>query len=204
MNYIYDIYVNFQKQYYDFYEWNKKDQITHIKRIPVFKINEYSFKNIIRNETKIDLQFVELLKDKTDIFNTKNKITACLFTDGKDIVAAQLNKDGNVIKKSSLLLDEEYDILRGIDTMPAKNLNIQKVQSFKKSFLTRNEIARNRYILRNISKMDDKKILYLYFECFNKEETNRNKVENKIKQEIIKNNDKVCSISYNFLKLIYS
>lgn len=204
MNYIYDIYVNFQKYYYDFYEWNKKDQITHIKRIPLFKTNEYNFKNIIRNETKIDLHFLEIIKDKTDIFNTKNRITACLFTDGKDIVAVQLNNNGNIIKKSSLLLDEEYDILRSTESFPVKSLNIQKIQSSKKSFLTRNEIDRNRYILRNISKMDDKKILYLYFECYNKEENDRKKVESKLKQEILKNNDKVCSVSYNFLKLIYN
>lgn len=31
MNYIYDIYLNFNEVAYDFFEWNKNDKITHIK-----------------------------------------------------------------------------------------------------------------------------------------------------------------------------
>ena len=39
MNYIYDIYLNLNKNLYDFYEWNKSDNIIHIKKIIDFLTN---------------------------------------------------------------------------------------------------------------------------------------------------------------------
>ena len=50
MNYIYDILLNFQNEYYDFFEWNTNDQITHIKKIPIIKVsneggNYYEYDN---------------------------------------------------------------------------------------------------------------------------------------------------------------
>ena len=37
MKNVYDILVNFKKRAYEFYEWNKEDDIEHIKVIPSFK-----------------------------------------------------------------------------------------------------------------------------------------------------------------------
>ena len=34
MKNVYDIVVNYKKQAYEFYEWDKSDNITHIKVIP--------------------------------------------------------------------------------------------------------------------------------------------------------------------------
>lgn len=204
MNYIYDIYVNFQKYCYDFYEWNRNDNIIHIKKIPVFKISEPVFRNIIKNENKIDLQFLESIKNKTELFNFKYKITACLLTDGKDIIAVQSNQNGIIIKKSFLLLEEEFDILKSIENIPTITFIIERIKVGNAHFITRNERERNKYILRNISNMEDSKLFYLYYECFNTKENNRKYVEDKMKYEILKNNEKVCSISYNFLKLIYT
>ena len=45
MNYIYDIYLNFNKELYDFFDWNKSDKLTHIKMIPIFKVNEETIKS---------------------------------------------------------------------------------------------------------------------------------------------------------------
>ena len=46
MNYIYDILLNFQKEFYDFYEWNPDDEIIHIRKIPLFYINNNDFYTI--------------------------------------------------------------------------------------------------------------------------------------------------------------
>ena len=40
MNYIYDVVLNLQKEYYDFYEWNQNDNIFHMRKIPIIKINK--------------------------------------------------------------------------------------------------------------------------------------------------------------------
>ena len=36
MNYIYDIVLNFNKEYYNFFEWNKRDNIVNVKKIPLY------------------------------------------------------------------------------------------------------------------------------------------------------------------------
>ena len=33
MNYIYDIVLNFNKDYYEFYEWKKSDKVINVKKI---------------------------------------------------------------------------------------------------------------------------------------------------------------------------
>jgi hypothetical protein len=54
MNYIYDIYLNFNNQLYDFFDWNKSDKLTHIKMIPIFKVNEETIRSFISNIIKLD------------------------------------------------------------------------------------------------------------------------------------------------------
>ena len=204
MNYIYDIHANFQDICYDFYEWNKNDKIIRIKKIPIFIIDHYTLKLIIRDEMKIDLQFLTQIKDKTIIYNCKNKITACLFTDSKDVVAVKINIIGNIIRKSSLLPEEELDILEAVSPIDIYTIKFEHIQILKKHLLTRYERERKKFILRNIFKIEDNKLFYLYFECFNLEESNRTVVEQHLKKEINSNNNRICSISYNFLKLIYA
>ena len=48
MNYIYDIYLNLNETLYDFFDWNKNDKLTHIKKIPVFKVSEENFKELFK------------------------------------------------------------------------------------------------------------------------------------------------------------
>ena len=54
MEYIYDIVLNFQKTYYDFYEWNRADKIINIKKIPIYKIDVNDYLNIKKNEVTIN------------------------------------------------------------------------------------------------------------------------------------------------------
>ena len=54
MNYIYDVITNFFEDYYDFFEWDKKDNFTHFKKIPIIKINNKDYNIIQTNNIKID------------------------------------------------------------------------------------------------------------------------------------------------------
>ena len=55
MNYIYDILLNFNDIYYDFYEWNISDNIEHIRKIPLFKISIKDMITIKNNYIKLIL-----------------------------------------------------------------------------------------------------------------------------------------------------
>lgn len=181
MNYIYDILLNFNKEIYDFYEWNKIDKITHIKKIPIFRIKGRNLKEIINNNIMFNKEFLDKIKNKTEIFSHKNKIIkyAFLLTDSKSIIAININ---NNILYSKLLLEEEMDSL--IIASKLKEINIEyKIKSKKIVILkTRKEIALEKNILKEINKNNIEELKYIYFEYFNKR-CNDIKI---IKKELIK------------------
>ena len=68
-------------------------------------------------------------------------------------------------------------------------------------FKTRKEISINHLFFDELKCMDDEKLKYLYFECFNERENDVEKIINRINDEIINNFDSIYSKIYNFLKL---
>ena len=110
MNFIYDVVLNFNKNYYEFYEWDKKDNILSIKKIPIFIVNNDNFKIIKFDRVTLDKDFVNLIKDKTYTYNKSKIGNTCLISNGKEVFGILLNDDGLVIKKSSLLFDEEEEV----------------------------------------------------------------------------------------------
>ncbi len=202
MTFVYDIYVNFQTIYYDFYEWNKKDKIMHIKKIPIFEVKNDVFQKMIIHENKIDETSFELIKNKTEIFKKKRKISAVLFTNNQDIIAVLLNSSGKIIKKSCLLLEEESMILRNVHKIDFLPLTLIELGKNEPILATRTEIERKKFLLENFSQMKENEIIYLYFECFGEVKKEKEEMEKELKREINSNNEKISTISYNFLKLI--
>lgn len=202
MTFVYDIYVNFQNVCYDFYEWNKKDKIMHIKKIPIFEIPEEIFAKVIANENRIDETSLELILNKTEVFKKKKKITAMLLTNRKDIIAVLLNNNGKIIKKSFLLLDEENSILRNIHKIDFLPLSLLELEKKKAILATRYELEREKFLLENFSHMKEQELIYLYFECFGEIQKDKKIIERELRREILSGNEKISSISYHFLKLI--
>ncbi len=185
MNYIYDILVNFnEKEVYDFYEWEKTDNIEHLRRIPIFKVNTSTLKDFKKNRVKISNDFLLRLKNKTEIFC--NKLIqfieyASIFTDGSDLVVTEFSKEGEQILKSSMLLDEALDALDESDFMNETSIEYEVIEKLNyDEFKTRNERKIFDYIKKELnilikSKNYDK-LKYLYFEWYNKKEKNINKI----------------------------
>lgn len=202
MNYIYDIYANLNDKYYDIYEWLKKDTIIHIKKIPVFKITNNDLINIIKNDIKLNIEFFNLVKNKTEFFNLKKKLNLCIFTDSKDNILVQISDDGNIIQKSDIHFTDK---IASFDTLKKINLFSLDYHIRKKiplQLYDRNEQERKNYLLKKINLLDQNKLAYLYFECFNQKQTNEEFIKKRIKNEILQNNEKICSTINNFLKLI--
>ncbi len=202
MTFVYDVYVNFQTVCYDFFEWNKQDKITHIKRIPIFQIQENIFQKLIVHDYQIDKKTQEILRGKTEIYRGKKKLTAALFTDNKDILAVLLDKNGNIIKKSFLLLEEEKTILKSIRKIDFLNIAVTELEKRVLPLETRHEQERKAYLLKEFLELEDSQLLYLYFECFGKTNSNRKWMQEKLTEQVLMGNEEVSNISYHFLKLI--
>ena len=188
MDYIYDIVLNFQDEYYDFYEWKQEDKTKNIKKILLYIINNKSYLTLKYNDVIIDRKS---LPKKDKIF---------LITNGMEAMGILINEEGKVIKKSGLLIDELTDITNNIKKQKKVKIFFKEVIKKKISYESRVSKERKKYInnfLSNIDKEKDKYLLkYLYHEIYNKEEENINKIYNELYE--LKNTN--TFILYNSIK----
>lgn len=203
MTYIYDILLNFKDELYDFYDWNKIDNIIHIRKIPIFKIDTKDLINIKNNNIIIDEKILEQIKNKAEIFTPKNiKKMEYMFllSDGKYVLGAL--KQGRKIKKSSLLIDEEMDILEEIDNLDYIKIEYKIInKEYNDELKTRKQKETEKFIKKELNKIkkEDDKLKYLYYECFNEKEENIEKIIYKITENI--SNLDINKKLYNFFKL---
>ena len=211
MIYIYDILLNFSddSRLLEFYEWDKKDGLTHIKKIPLFKISSIDMENIIHSKFKVDNEFLEKINNKTMIYKSKKNMKyAALFCDLNRAVAVEFYKDGRSICKSSLLLDEEEDVCDECHLFDDFHFNYKVIEkSSDNLFLTRNELFKKRYLLKEMECLyKDKyfeKFNYLYEEVFGRDENNTHDRYKIIIDDITNNYNEKYNNLYEIVRLSY-
>lgn len=190
MDYIYDIVLNFQSNYYDFYEWRTTDKIINIKKILVYTVNNEDYLNLKYNDVTLDKS---LLPKQTKMF---------LITNGGEVMGLLLDNTGKIIKRSSLLFDESDEVLEEKENIKPLPLKYQK-NHFKTHIQTsRLMIEKTKFLenfFSNINLIKDEYLLkYIYYEIYNTEENNINKVYQKLRKLIT--ND--INILYNSIKKV--
>ena len=200
MNYIYDIYLNFNKDLYDFFDWNKNDKLTHIKMIPVFKTTEDNIKTIINHNIELKKNDLINILNKTIIWNKSEKYkNYVLFCDENNVIAVEFDENGKSINKSSLLVSEELEILETTYKLRIKNIDFKILNNQKNITKTRKQIKDENFIKDELKNFDKEKLNYIYFECFGKQEKNKNVIINKLLN--LSRNSKTYNNLYNILKL---
>lgn len=209
MTYIYDIVLNFNNDFYDFFEWNKDDEIYHIKRIYLMKINTKTYNDFINKKIQIMGDFLLNIFHKCEYFDNrevKEIPYALLVTDSYRVMGIMLDGNGNIIKYSSLLLDEEEDILNISTHLGIVKLNYQIKGDINTDSLTRFERKLIKYIKKDltISYKDNNlsKLKYLYYEYFSKDCDDINKIYQDLVNELNNINDKHYNL-YHLIKLSY-
>ena len=86
MDYIYDIVLNYQNNYYEFYEWKTTDKIINIKKIVVYMVNNEDYLNLKYNNVILDRK---LLPKQIKMF---------LVTNGIEVMGLLLDLEGRIIK----------------------------------------------------------------------------------------------------------
>ena len=158
MNYIYDIVLNFNKEYYSFYEWNRKDNI------------------------------INVIRDKTYTYTRSKLGPSLLISNEKEVIAIMFNENGDLIKRSSLTLDEEEEVLDEIVNNEIYNIPIIKHTKVNNDNVTRSIREKRDFLLKYISnEKNDINLKYLYYDYFEKDEDNIKDIKDKLIKEI-KNN----------------
>ena len=189
MSYIYDIILNLNNEFIEFYEWDKSDYLTHIRKIPIYKISNIS-KIKIGNKIN-NYKFIESIKNKTYVFGKNNRDYLVLLCNEEKVLAISLNNKGYIKEISDLLIDEEDYILESYNKYPFAKLDIIDNTKVYNYFFTRKEREKIKNVKKQIKKSKSNVLNYLCYELNIKEINDEEK--NKKYQEM-----------YNFFNLIHN
>ena len=189
MNYMYDILLNFtsSKKVYEFFEWESTDVIINVKKIPIFKIAKETLWDLLNYRIKVDKSFLKKIENTSIVYkqNKKRFKHLAIFSDGSKAIGINLNDNGTVEYKSSMLLDEEEEATYIAEKLQLEKLEYQKLEKLKKEeFITRKEEEEKNFLLKEINLLyknnDLEKLKYLYIEYFDKKEENIDNIYNKL------------------------
>ena len=203
MNFIYDIVLNFNKDYYDFFEWNKKDNIVNIKKIPLFIVNNDIFNSMKYDSVSVNTNFIDSIKDKTYTYNRQKIGNTCLLSNAKQVIAVLFNDKGDLIKRSSLLLDEEEEVLDEIYSNEVTDIDIVKIKKGKSNDnVNRVQKEKKDFLIRYINKeKNNVNLKYLYYDYFEKDEEDANIIREGLINEIKNNWNKKFDTFYETVKI---
>ena len=172
MNYVYDLVLNYCEldDFYEFYEWDSIDKLTYVQEIPIFKIHDFQMNDLLNSYFKISYDFLEKIYKKTRTIQDVIPYSA-LFTDSFRVYAFLFDKDGNLIQKSSLFIDEEKAVIEELEDLDFIILDYKIIKKFFSiPFLTRHEKKIQSYLLNEIQSLYANKnydeIDFLYQEFF--------------------------------------
>ena len=192
---VYDILVNFKKNAYEFYEWDKKDDIKNIKAIPVIKVDNKTLLDFTKYSLVVDNDFLKKIENKTEIYAgkiTKSIKHACILYNEITSLALVFDDTGKVIGKSKLLFDEEIDLIESNQDKKIEKIEYKIIKKdFYNNMLTRKENYEVMLILKYLDNIFENKkedeINYLFYECFNKKENDYMKSYLNLKNEVLNN-----------------
>ena len=153
---VYDIILNLldSNRVYESFEWSKKDNIEHIKKMPMIRVTTNTLYDIINSTFLVDKSFLNEIYRKSEVYTdtgTSKIDYSVLFTDTYKVVAVEFNKEGKSLFKSYLLLDEEEEIIDLSNEIKLRNINYKIIRKNKNSYLlTREEEFRRNYLLKEL------------------------------------------------------
>ena len=199
MNYIYDIVLNFQKNYYNFFEWRKDDKIKNISKIPLYKVTNKDLLNLKYNEVTIDKELISKIKEDTK----KNKNIICLVSNELTSIGLLFDEEGNILKRSSLIFEEEDEVNDDSKKLPILDIKYIKNKEKKIQNKLRIEIEKKDTLINYIINTNNITTLkYLYYECFEEECDEINIIKNRLLKELKKEWNIKQNNLYNVVNLL--
>lgn len=207
MNYYYDIKINFQDTNYMFYDWNEKDTIEFIKKIPIFQVTTNTLKDFISYNIILNEEILNNIKDKTKL--KKNILKYCaLFVSKNGAIALEFNDNGLSISRSFLQIEDEVNVLESLFTLPITKFNYKIKNKINVNNMLRIEEEIKRFIEIEVNSLYKRKkytkLNYLYNEWFKKDNKNLKEMKEEMHKKLENGiTEKEINI-YNLIKLSYN
>lgn len=199
MNYIYDIVLNFQDNYYNFFEWDRKDKIKNISKVPIYRVTDHDLLILKNNQVKVGDSFLTQVKED----NKKHKKNICLVSNTQISIGLLIDEDGTILKRSSLLFEEEEEANNFSDTLPITEISYLENKEIIPQEKLRIEIERKDHLINYINNNTDPMILkYLYYEYYQEECEDYNKIKKSLLTELEKDWNMKQNNLYQIIKLL--
>lgn len=199
MTYIYDIALNFQDNYYQFFEWNKHDKIKNLSKLPIYHVTDEDILNFKNNKVKVDISTIQKFKEE----NAKRGKIILLVSNSIITIGLLFDLEGNVLKKSSLIYEEEDEANDIAMHLPLTKITYQEIIPINEENKLRIEIEKKETLIHYIKENQDKILLkYLYYEYFHQENNNLEQIKEYLLNEIEKNWTKKQNDLYHLVALI--
>ena len=203
MNYYYDVLLNFQDNYYMFYEWDEQDNLEFAKKIPLFHVDSLMVSDAISKIFEVDTEFLKQIENKTKLKQNKVLKYACIISDGKNSIALEFNDSGKIINKSSLTIEDELNINEFIYTINKSKITYKDIRVCKKTKEIRQELKIKKILKLEINNIYNNKnyskLKYLYLEWFEEILNNVDEMYNNMLNKI---NNKLTDKEYHIYELI--
>ena len=204
MNYIYDVVLNFNKCYYYFYEKKKKDKLLNVKKIPLFRINSSLMNYFKYNIIKVDMSFINKIYNLTTFYSKYDNKYMCLLSDSNETIGVMFDKDGNLIKRSSMVFDEQDECNDEVYNEEEININLLVNKNNEYKFISRCDVEKRDYLSKYINNLDIKNnsniLKYIYYDYFEQELEDVNEIKRVLINEVNINNDN--NKLYNLVKFL--
>lgn len=175
MNYIYDVVLNFNRDYFEFFQWRKGDKVINVKKIPVFRVSDEDMNILKYNTVKVSNEFLNKIFELTLFYNRNETYKyTCLISNGNESIGLMFDKEGRLIKKSSMIFDEEEEVNEEVSNQDIMKINYIENIFREIDYISRIDKERKEYLykfINNLDIMDNANILkYIYYDYFEKEE----------------------------------
>ena len=171
MNYIYDVVFNFTNNYYyDFFEWDKKDNLVNIKKAPLIRVDSKTFLDFIDYKIKVDKSFLSLIENKSMSFKKNENYKYLVVLSNKEkCIALVFRENGLILYKSAMLLDEEEEANQLVSEEIFK-IKYKKLEQYNNYFTLRGDIEKKKYMLKEVKKIYNNqefdRLRYIYYDIF--------------------------------------
>lgn len=147
MNFIYDVIADFNVIPYDFFEWNKIDNITHLKKVLIIKTKREVINDLIYKKVKISNELLKCIKNKTEFYSKPDSEYIAIFTDSYINICIKFTKEGINKYKSFLQIEEDEEVLDLSERMKEIDFSYQVFgENYIECFKTRKEIEISNFV----------------------------------------------------------
>lgn len=199
MNYIYDIVLNFQDNYYNFFEWRREDKIKNIPKIPLYRVSDGDMMILKNNKVRVSQDFIERVKSD----NKRYKKIICLVSNGKIAIGLLFDDGGKLLKRSSLIFEEEDEVIDNIRNLEVTSITYVENEKVEFQDKLRVEKEKKDILITYIKNMDDLWTLkYLYYEYYEVENDDIGLIKESLLGELEKDWDVKQNNLYNVVDML--